>query len=179
MKKILSRSLIALVFCYAPFLQSHTFAATANLFQVQSEWIDDHNNHVSLANFQGKETIVTMAYSRCKKICTLTLHKLKEIQALADKNKTPIDIIVVTLDPTTDNPETWRDYKKANKIDRNNWHFLTGNDADTKALANYLGVEYWSDEGHIMHDFKIIKYSKAGLPVHFLDWDNRLAASLF
>ncbi len=150
-----------------------------SLFNIKGSWVDENNNHYAFSELQGRQNVVTMAYTSCKKICSMTLHKLKEIQAVADQKNIALNVIVVTLDPATDNPETWRSYRKANNLTRSNWHFLTGSDADTKQLANYLGIEYWSDEGHIMHDFKVIKFSPEGNVEHFLDWDHRVAASLF
>ena len=62
-----------------------------------------------------------------------------------------------------DDAQAWTQYRNTRSLMRANWHFLTGNPADTRRLARLLGFEYWIMDSHVAHDFKIIVLDASGL----------------
>lgn len=100
----------------------------------------------------GKPVILTFNYSACEMLCSLQLGKLAE--ALAG---VPIaagqsyHIVTIGLDPE-ETPERSRE-TKGNYLDRfadrdqraqmgEGWHFLTGDEASIKAVADAVGYRY-------------------------------------
>jgi cytochrome oxidase Cu insertion factor (SCO1/SenC/PrrC family) len=151
-----------------------------SVYDQQSEWTDDNGDKLRLDKWRGSSVIIAMAYTECTRICAATLHRLEEAQTLADKLNTKVDFIVVSFDPGVDNPESWSYYRKQHHLQqRNNWHFLTGTTASTRKLANQLGIEYWFDENHIMHDMKILYLNPDGQVKTYLDWDHQDVNALF
>jgi protein SCO1 len=148
--------------------------ASFGIYDTSYSWVEDNGKPVQLKEWKGKKTFITMAYSECRKVCTVTLKKLNEIQAVADKKHQSIEIVVVSIDPATDTPATWSAYrKKHDLVQRSNWHFLSGSARDTQYLANHLGIQFWAIEDHVMHDFKIAALNPEGAIEKFIDWDHR------
>jgi len=161
---------VAYVNCLgAPLPKSET-----NIYHFSSSWTDDDGRTVSLSEWQGRSTIIAMAYSDCTRVCSSTLRKLKEIEEIANTQHLLFEIIVVSFDPTTDTQEAWKFYRKKNNlVGDKRWHFLTGTDLNTKKLAHLLGVNYWMGLDHIIHDFRIVYVNSDGTVKSILDWDNQ------
>jgi len=82
--------------------------------------------------------------------------------ASADREGQNVQFVILSIDPEHDSPSLWRDYRKARALTRDNWHFLTGARAMTTRAAALLGEQWWFDEGHPMHDFKIVRLDAEG-----------------
>jgi len=134
-------------------------------------WTDEHGRGVNLADYAGRRTVLTMAYSTCKRTCSFTLKKLLALQADADRDGVRMEFVIVSFDPANDDAAAWRDYRNRHQLHRNNWHFLTGSAAQTRALANRLGLaDYWSYDDHVMHDFGIVLLDREGRIEKRLGW---------
>jgi protein SCO1 len=145
--------------------------APDSLYSVPMRWIEDSGRAVSLADWQGNTVLITMAYSTCRKTCSVTLRKLEELQAVLDRKNQRAEFIIVSYDPKNDTPQTWAAYRKQHGLARANWHFLTGNQENTKKLASMLGLgSYWSYEEHILHDFGISILNGAGGITKQIGW---------
>ncbi len=166
--------------CSALFFCMEAVAASHSVYSQTAEWTDDTGQKVQLANWKDKPVIIAMAYTECTRICNATLHRLEEAQQLADKTSEKVDFIIVSFDPAIDNPASWAYYRKNHHLaDRSNWHFLTGSVASTRKLANQLGIQYWMDEDHVMHDLRILYLNPDGTIKTYLDWDHQDVSSLF
>jgi cytochrome oxidase Cu insertion factor (SCO1/SenC/PrrC family) len=172
-KKI--QSLFALLFCLT-FCISATTAAETNLspiYQLTDKWVDDSGKTVLLSNWKGKNVVMSMAYSTCKKFCPLTIRQLLAIQKRYDEQKIDVEFIVISYDPSNDTPQGWEEYRKLHNINRPNWHFLTGNQESTKIVSQLLGMDYWLYDEHVMHNFKIVRLNTLGEIDKTLDWNDQ------
>jgi cytochrome oxidase Cu insertion factor (SCO1/SenC/PrrC family) len=152
MKKIVLTCLLAA--CFG--------SASASPFDLTDVWIDDNENPVRLDKWRGRPIIVSMEYSNCRFICSISQRKLQEIQAEADRRKLTIEFVVLSLDPKNDTPALWRQYRKQKDLVRSNWHFLTGSRKATDNAVFNLGVKWWYYDEHIMHELKIIRLAANG-----------------
>ena len=50
-------------------------AGSGSLYNSGMSWTDDNNQVVTLDQWRGKLVIVSMAYSNCRRTCSLTLKK--------------------------------------------------------------------------------------------------------
>ena len=98
------------------------------------------------------------------------MRRLEELQALADRDAIKVNFVVVSLDPRSDTPEAWQDYRKWRKLERENWSFLSGNAVNTHALAGQLGISYWMYQDHVVHDFGITLLDAEGNVIRKLKW---------
>jgi cytochrome oxidase Cu insertion factor (SCO1/SenC/PrrC family) len=149
------------------------FAAARLQYASAAPWNDDNGRVLKLGELKGSPIIVTMAYTACRKTCSTTLLSLQELQRIADRRGLNASFVIVSYDPEQDSPALWREYRKQRRIDRDNWHFLTGSSLETRRIARFLDLEYWSYDEHIMHDFRVVMFDADGRYLRDLRWRDR------
>lgn len=100
----------------------------------------------------GRPVILTLNYYRCPKLCSLTLNGM--VNALNDLEWSAgekFDIVTISFDPTE--THELAELKKAAYLTQyrrptaaSGWHFLTGTEADIRAVADAVGFYYHWDE---------------------------------
>jgi protein SCO1/2 len=145
----------------------------ASLSLLPPSWHDDHGGSLELRALHGQRIFVTMAYTSCHRICPMTMARLTELQHELDVRGLSAEFLVVSYDPANDDPGAWRRYRASHHLLRDNWHFLSGTQADTERLADVLGFEFWRDGEHVMHDFRIVALDSHGAQRGFLDSAHR------
>lgn len=148
-------------------------AAVAPIYRLPMTWTDDQGQPVTLAKWQGKQVIMTMAYSTCRKFCPITINRLKQLQNLLDKRHIAMEVVIISYDPSVDKWQSWAEYRKSRNLNWENWHFLTGSLEDTKTVSQFLGMDYWLYDEHVMHNFNIVRLGPKGDIEKSLDWDNQ------
>jgi protein SCO1/2 len=136
--------------------------ARASLFSIADAWLDENGRPATLVQWRGRPTVVAMEYSACRFVCSVYWRRLMQLQEEADRRGVELQFVILSIDPENDTPAQWRDYRRARELKRSNWHFLTGTRAMTTRAAGLLGVKWWYDEGHLMHDFKIVRLEPDG-----------------
>jgi len=136
--------------------------AAPSLFSIEDHWVDEDGRRVQLQQWRGKPTVVAMEYSACRFVCSVYWRRLVQTQEEADRKGLDLQFVILSIDPENDSPALWRDYRKARDLTRRNWHFLTATRPVTTRAAGLLGVRWWYDEGHLMHDFKISRLALDG-----------------
>jgi len=152
----------AILLVLASLLTFPAWCAPISFYSVPYPFVNDRGETVHLSDWRGKPMILTMEHSTCRFSCSISISKLKTIQALADQEKLNIDFMIISIDPRNDTPETWRQFRVSRDEERSNWHLLTGTEATTKQFANLLGINYWYMEEHVFHDFKIVRLNANG-----------------
>ena len=137
-------------------------ATGTSLYALRSTWTDENGQAVTLSHWRGRPVLVAMDYSECRFICSAYWLRLQAVQRDADARHQDVEFVILSIDPEHDSPAQWREYRSMRHIDRGNWHFLTGTRAATSEAAALLGVRWWFDEGHLMHDFKIERLDPDG-----------------
>ena len=154
-------------------------ACTAGILDVGGVWVDDSGAAVSLSRWQGRYTVLTMSTGACQKICSTTLRRMEELQAVADQRHLRMEFLVIGLDPRSDTPKAWREYRVRRKLGRENWHFVSGEDDRTHRIAGMLGISYWFYDEHVLHDFKIVLIAPDGAIRRTLAWSDDRPEMLF
>jgi cytochrome oxidase Cu insertion factor (SCO1/SenC/PrrC family) len=144
----------------------------------QSVWRDDLNQVFDVDGLRTRQVIVTLAYGACRRVCSTSLRLLERLQSIADERGVALDFVVVGLDPGEDRPEDWHAFRRQRGLVRDNWHFLTGDDAAVRGLAQRLSVRVWRYDSHLMHDFRIVSLSPGGRVLHTIDRFDQPLASL-
>ena len=136
--------------------------AADRLYDQTYHWVDDKGQARQLADWRGRPAILTMEFSNCTFVCSITLKRLQDLQAAMDRRGKQLDIIVVSIDPKNDTPASWTAYRRERGLNRPNWTFLTGNAVDTARLARSVRIAYWYYDEHLMHDFKLVRIDPDG-----------------
>lgn len=117
---------------------------------------DDTGQFVTLQKYYDlkRPILFTLVYYGCPRLCTTVLNEMNK--ALMPVDLTPgkdFEIVVISFDPR-EGPDL--SYKKKQEYTRfyrrpgteAGWHFLTGNEANIKALTDTVGFRYAWDEKH-------------------------------
>lgn len=153
------------------FLQSISWADTGkSIYSLPMKWKSDNGQTVALSNWKGKKTLVTMLYTSCKYSCPLMMKKLKKIEAHLKEKNEKYEIIIVSLDPEHDTPESLSKFKKDNEV-ADYWHFLSGSEKDTRMFSMIVNIRYSKNPKSkvIGHDNKIVVLDESGHVIRTLD----------
>ena len=143
---------------------AHSLAAGL-LYLLPYHWTDSDGHAVTLNQLRGTPTVLTMSYGASRRVCSTAILRMEQMQVIADREKTPLQFIVVGFDATKDTPEDWRELRQSRKLDRSNWLFLTGGSRDVQGLAGNLGLNYTIGTDHVMFDFGITLLDTEGNPL--------------
>ena len=101
--------------------------------------------------FRGKPVVLALVYYECPGLCDLILNGLSHTMEQISLNVgSDYQVVTVSFNPK----ETWQlaNAKKANYVEKYNrsgakdgWHFLTGDEASIKSLADTVGFHYKYD----------------------------------
>jgi protein SCO1/2 len=151
--------------------QSKLTAQVPLTLQFQNE----RNQRVTLGEYFGKRPVIlTLNYLRCENLCPLELQDLAA--ALAQLNFTlgdEFDVVTVSIDPR-DTPIVAANKRQlalnAYAGADTGWHFLTGDDASIKTLAQSVGFQYVYDAAsdEYAHPLGIIVLTPRGQVARYL-----------
>jgi protein SCO1/2 len=117
-------------------------------------FVDESGRSVRLGDFFGGErpVILNLVYYNCPMLCNLLLDGFVEgIRGVDWVPGEKYEIVTVSIDPK-DTPEAAtakRDHmvkRLGRPAAKDGWHFLTGNEAEIRALASAVGFNYRYDE---------------------------------
>jgi protein SCO1/2 len=131
---------------------------------------DQHREPVTLSSLAGKVVAVTFTYLRCPNpaYCFRLASNFGQLQKrFADRMGRDLVLLTIAIDPEHDEKGELAEYAKIWTSNRN-WHFLTGPVDDIRHVAGRFGVDFWKDEGLLVHSFGTVVIDRRG----------RLAASL-
>ena len=114
-----------------------------SIYHLDASWTDHRGERVSLTEFRGHPTVVVMFYASCDTACPLLVRDaLRLEEQLPAELREETRFVLVTIDPERDAPERLGRYVTENELGSPTWHFLTGPQTQTRALAALLGVQY-------------------------------------
>jgi protein SCO1 len=113
---------------------------------------DENGQTVRLGQyFRDKPVVLALVYYECPGLCDLILNGLSHTMEQISLNVgSDYEVVTVSFNPK----ETWQlaNAKKANYVEKYNrsgakegWHFLTGDEASIKSLADTVGFHYKYD----------------------------------
>jgi len=112
---------------------------------------DESGIPVNLRQYFGKPVILALVYYQCPSLCNMVLNGvLRSVRNLTMTAGEDYQIVAVSFDPR-ETPEmaaakkqTYvKDYDRPNGA--NGWHFLTGSEGASRALADSVGFHYAYD----------------------------------
>jgi protein SCO1/2 len=156
-----------------PALAAAAASEAVNPYALSLQWQDDQGGAVRLEQYRGQPVLLTMAYATCRETCSYALRRLDQLQQEAQQAGQPVQVVVISYDPVNDDARTWSSFRAHHHYVHPNWHFLTGTDATTRALAGALDFKYWAYDEHVVHDFKILLLGADGRLERELTWPNR------
>jgi protein SCO1/2 len=124
-----------------------------------------------LSQFKGKVVALTFTYSRCPNpnYCFRLSNNLAQLSRRF-RAYTGRDLVLVTIviDPDNDQGKALAHYADTWRADPSAWRFLTGPLPQVQKAAQLFGMNFWNDEGLLIHSFHTV----------LIDREGRLAANL-
>jgi protein SCO1 len=94
---------------------------------VQFELTDQNGDEVIFPDdFEGSPVVMGFIYTNCPDICSFITANVGKVYEEMD-NPEDTQFILVTFDPERDTPEVLKSYAQAFDMDKDPFHFLTGN----------------------------------------------------
>jgi cytochrome oxidase Cu insertion factor (SCO1/SenC/PrrC family) len=132
--------------------------------------LDQRGRPFSFAAANGRTTIVSFIYTRCRDatMCPLVAAKFARMQR--ELRGTPIRLVTVTLDPAYDTPDVLARYGAAYGADPAVWTFVTGPAARIDDVAARLGILVERPRpGVIVHSEAAVIIDATGRIARFID----------
>ncbi len=129
----------AIALTILPFLQQLTLRAPPPVASL-GEWklTDHHGKVIGSESLKGQVWVASVFFSRCPSICppqqAAFANILRHTDDLRSPDKPPIRLVSFTVDPEYDTPEVLAAYAKKNGWENPLWDFVSGSEADLKAL---------------------------------------------
>lgn len=114
-----------------------------SIFLLDSKWETQNSKEIQLRDLKGKNLVMVMIFTSCQTACPLLVADMKKVSQKIKKDKLKeTTMVLVTIDPENDTPQTLRDYAKQNKMTGEEWLFLRSDLESVRELANVLTVKY-------------------------------------
>lgn len=131
-------------------------------------FVNEQGHKVSLSQFKGNALVLSFLFTRCPvpNYCPLTARKLARVQdTLLAREHAPTNwhILAVTLDPQYDTVKRLRQFGETYGYKPECWSFLTGELIDITALAEQLGLLFWTGDGTVNHNVRTAVVGADGL----------------
>ena len=179
------------VFILAPFLlnlfsvsalaaETTNSVSTQSIYEPSWQWTDEHGKKDGLSQYKGTALILTMTYTSCSMSCPTTIRTLKKVSEDLGKKSIKANFVIISFDTQNDTVRNLANYKKKWKLP-DNWHFLTGTEADLSEIEKFLNfkVSYDRIDDHYTHDKKIFIIDREGkIKKTFEDWDSDFRSAL-
>jgi protein SCO1 len=112
------------------------------------EFNDESGQLVTLRQYSGKPVILALVYYQCPSLCNMVLNGLvRSVKSLTLSAGQDYDVVAMSFDPR-ETPGMARAKKQTYMQEYNRpgtekgWHFLTGDEAASKALAAAVGFRF-------------------------------------
>ena len=120
---------------------------------------------VALSTLAGKVVAVTFTYIRCPNpsYCFRLANNFSQLQKrFKDRLGRDLVFLTIVIDPEHDQKGALAEYARTWTRDANVWHFLTGPVPEIKRVSHMFGVDFWGDEGSIIHSFNTAVIDRQG-----------------
>jgi len=118
-----------------------------SIFWLNSLWIRHDGEKIKLSELGKTPYLLSMVFLGCKYSCPLTIQDMREMeQKLQKKTSKPFKIVLISIDPERDKPETMRKFMFERKLDASRWIILSSSADNIRELAAALGYSYKKDK---------------------------------
>ena len=119
-------------------------ARDGSVYDLDSDWLDQNNKKLKLADLGDKVRVVVMGYTSCQYACPRLIADLIAIEkGIEDKEvAAEVGYSFISIDPETDTPEKLKKLEEQYKFTPGHWRILTGDEDGVLELAVALGMKY-------------------------------------
>ena len=154
--------------------RSFTLGATPGQTIPDFHLTNQDGRPISLSQFRGKAVALTFIYARCPlpDFCPFVSRNFAAAERELERRprlRQATQLLSVTIDPEHDTPDILRDYRSAflSYPDRtDHWQLATGSPKEVRAIAQFFGLQYWAEEGQLVHSLRTVVIDPDGRITH-------------
>ncbi len=139
-----------------------------SVYQLPLRLTDQHGKGWDWGRKRGQPQLVSMFYSSCQYICPLIVESGKAVErALTPAQRARLGVMLISMDPARDTPETLAKMVKQRHVDDRRWSLASPRADAVRSVAGVLDVRYRQlSDGEFNHTSVLI----------LLDADGRILA---
>jgi protein SCO1/2 len=136
----------------------------ASLHQLDTVLTDGAGKHFTLRDMAGTPVLVTMFYGDCHAACPIIIENLKRTVAALGTDAGPLRVLLISLDPGHDTPDSLAMLARKNGLDPARFRLaVAADDSATRTLASTLDIKFRRlDNGEINHTTRVALLDAAG-----------------
>lgn len=124
--------------------------------------VDESGRPFRLSDFDGKVTLLSFVFTRCKDVCLTISSKFERLQKLLDPRY--FHLVELTIDPTYDSPAVLSAYGRKFNADHRIWTLATGETSVVSALMSSFGVSSLSQgDDDFLHNSSLVLIGRHGI----------------
>lgn len=89
---------------------------------------------------RNRVVLLSLIHTQCKEACPQLVDRLKEVRHALGSQVDNVYFITLTSDPKNDTPQVLKAYAREHGVDKHNWIFLTGDEAQLALVRSRLGM---------------------------------------
>lgn len=134
--------------------------------------VNQDGRKISFKNYKGQTLLLTFIYTRCPlpDYCPLMSTNFAYINNQIQNNaalKGRTHLLSITVDPEYDKPKVLREYGArylgSGKADAfKQWELATGSADEVKKVAQFFGLNYWTEKDQVIHNLRTVMISADG-----------------
>jgi len=114
-----------------------------SIYALSALLVDQRGRPVGLDLFRGHPVLISMFYATCPDACPLLIADLQRIEGeLPPRIRADLRIVLVSIDPGRDTPESLQALARARHVDESRWRLLRAPEDTVREIAALLGVKY-------------------------------------
>src|SRR4026209_1583784 len=116
-------------------------AAAVNVKAPDFVLVNQDNQRFESSRLRGKVIVLNFIFTTCTDVCPIFTANLAALQRkLNDRHGADLFFVSITTDPEIDSAKVLKGYAGRYRADLKNWAFLTGSEADLKAVWTAFGI---------------------------------------
>lgn len=124
------------------FWQASTFGDRPNVFEQPGEWIDQDGRRLSLADYRGKNAVISFVFKDCQMTCPRIMHDLKQVDQRLEENEAEARFLVFLFDDIRNDPAEFKKFTDKYQVEGKHWRILTAAPETLRALAEQFKLVY-------------------------------------
>lgn len=108
---------------------------------------------VQLSDYRGKPLVVSFIFTSCFHICPTTTKHLDSVVKKAKDalGEDSFNVVTIGFDVMNDSPPRMKQFKKDQRVNHDNWHFLSGDKETIETLTEQMGFIYYRSPNGFDH----------------------------
>ncbi|TNE38954.1 MAG: SCO family protein [Alphaproteobacteria bacterium] len=128
------------------------------------QFTDSDGKIVSLSDFHGTPVAINLIYTSCSHTCPMIVESLKSVVKISDRTIGAENLVILTIgfDTQVDTPRQMNAYKSSHNVSRDNWLFLSADEATIVKLSRDLGFQFESSPYGFDHLAQVTLLDRSG-----------------